>query len=225
MLGRLEFAPGSRSRGAVEDLYGMKVFHIQTDPAGRWGGYRLNRAGAALRRCGAGRVLLPKGFMGWDMLNRFGLRPVDPTPLLHACAPELAEERLRRRDIDPAGATVALAGNRADGAMARAAMGLCPRVRRLVIRAHGGEKLALHLWERYGIPILPPEEPAHLEVNLGPGGQTGQEPGLTLYGLNPDLGGGGISFPALNAEDREDIPLLCALWEGGRLDVGGLKFT
>ena len=225
MLGRLEFVSGSRPRGAVEDLYGLKVFHICTDPEGRLGGYRLNRAGAALRREGAGRILLPTGFARWDMMKRFGLRPVDPTPFLHACAPELAEEGLRRRDIDPAGATVALTGCRVDGAMARAAMRLCPRVRRLVIRAAGGEELALRLWEAYGIPVLPPEEPAHLGLNFQPGEYVTQEHSLTLYGSKPDLCGGRVSFPSLREEDREDLCLLCALWEGGRLDVGGLKFT
>ena len=225
MLGRLEFLPGTRNQGAIEDLYGLKVLRVRTDPEGRLGGYRLNRAGAALRRGGAGRVLLPEGFSRWDMVKRFGLCPVDPAPFLHFCAPELAVEGLRRRDMDPAGATVALSGSRVDGAMARAAMRLCPRVRRLVIRGAGGAELALRLWEEYGIPVLPPEEPAHLGLNFQPGGYGTEEHSLTLYGPKPDLCGGGVSFPALKEGDRADLPLLCALWEGGRLDAEGLKFT
>lgn len=225
MLGRLEFVPGARGRGAIEDLYGLRVLRVSTDPEGRLGGYRLSRAGAVLRRGRAVRILLPEEFSRWEMMKRFGLCPVDPTPFLHFCAPELAVEGLRRRDMDPGGATVALSGSRVDGAMARAAMRLCPRVRRLVIRAAGGEGLALRLWEEYGVPVLPPEEPAHLGLTFQPGGWGRGEDRLTLYGRKPNLCGGSVTLPTLRKEDRADISLLCALWEGGRLDAEGLKFT
>ena len=225
MLGRLEFVSGERNRSGMEDLYGLSVLRMQTDPAGRLGKYRLSRAGATLRRSGVLRVLLPETFCQWEILTRFGLRSVDPTPFLHFCAPELAVQGLMRRDVDPIGATVAISGNRADGDMFRAAVRLCPRVRRLVIAVPGGERLALRLREEFGIPVLPPAQPAHLELNFHPGAGRGDKRCLKLYGRRPELDGGSISFSALKEEEKGDISLLCALWEGGKLDVEGLKFT
>ena len=225
MLGRLEFVSGGRSRGEWRDLYGLRVLQVCTDPRGKLGNHRLARAGAALRRGGAGRVLLPAEFENWELLERFGLRGVDPTPFLHRCAPSLAVEGLRRWDVDPLRATVALSGSRADGAMARAAMELCPQVRRLVIAAPGGERLALRLRAEFGIPVLPAQEGAHMEVKFHPSKENRETPCLKLYGSDPDLAGGSVSFPALKEEEKGDISLLCALWEGGKLDMGGLKFT
>jgi hypothetical protein len=225
MLGRLEFVSGERNQSGMEKLYGLDVLRVQTDPEGLLGNYRLARAGAALRRGGAGRVLLPGTFHAWEMLARFGLRRVDPTPFLHFCAPKLALEGLRRRDMDPARSTVTLSGSRADSSMTRAAVRLCPRVRRLVISAPGGERLACQLREQFGIPVLPAEEPAHMEVNFHPGTECGNPHCMKLYGAAPDLAGGSVTFPALNGDEKGDIALLCALWEGGKLDAGGLKFT
>ena len=225
MLGRLEFVSGERNHGEIKNLYGLRVLQIRTDPGGRLGKLRLSRAGATLRRSGAGRVLLPGDFEAWEMLERFGLRSVDPTPFLHFCAPELAIGGLRRWDVDPERATVAFSGARADRAMLHAAVRLCPRVRRLVISAPGGERLAFYLRERFGIPVLPPEEQAHLEINFHPGGECARGHCMKLYGRTPDLDGGSVVFPLLKEEEKADISLLCALWEGGKLDVGGLKFT
>jgi hypothetical protein len=225
MLGRLEFVRGEGNRSGIENLHGLNVLRVRADPEGRLGRYRLKRAGAALCRGGAVRVLLPREFTDWEILKRFGLRPVDPTPFLHFCAPKLAVEGLKRRDVDPMRATVAISGSRADSAMARVALQLCPRVRRLVIAAPGGVGLALRLRDEFGVPVLPPEEPAHMELNFHPNGSRGNIHCLNLYGRRPDLDGGGVSFPAFQREEQEDISLLCALWERGKLDTQGLKFT
>lgn len=225
MLGRLEFVPGGRGRGEVADLYGLPVLRVQTDPEGYFGKHRLDRAGRFFFRNGTARVLLPREFENWALLERFSLRPVDPAPFLRAQAPELALEGLRRRDMDPERATVALAGNRTDGEMARAAARLCRKVRRLVITAPGGEILARRLREDFGIPILPPDQPAQMELCFHPGAQSGGAPVLELYGEQPELDGGRLTHPALKEGEQDDLPLLCALWERGRLDVQGLKFT
>lgn len=224
MLGRLEFTPGGRSRGRVEELYGMPVLRVQTDPEGWLGSRRLHRAGTQLRRGGVVRTLLPKQFEHWPLLERFGLRTVEPGPFLRAQAPRLALDSLRRRDVDPERATVALSGVRTDGDMFRTAMELCPAVRRLVIAAPDGERLACRLREEFGIPVLPADQPAQMELRFQPGGQTGEGPYLELFGMQPHLDGGALSAPTLGEEDREDLALLCALWEWGKLETGGLKF-
>jgi len=94
-------------------LYGLPVLRARADPEGFWGEYRLRRAGRALGRRGAVRVLVPGGFDRWPLLEEFGLVPVDPTPLVRSQGAALALAALGRRGMDPAQATVALRGQRA----------------------------------------------------------------------------------------------------------------
>ena len=224
MLGRLEFVSGGQGRGEVSDLYGLPVLRVQTDPEGLLGKRRLDRAGRTLCRNGAVRVLLPRGFDRWALLKRFSLRAVDPAPFLRAQAVKLALGALERREVDPIRATVALSGTRTDSEMTRAAVELCGRVRRIVIAAPGGERLANRLREEFGVPVLPPGGEVQLELRFHPGTRAGASPGLELYGRDPALDGLHLVYERLGEEDREDICLLCALWERGKLEPGCLKF-
>ena len=113
--------------------------------------------------------------------------------------------------------------------MLRAALALCPRVRRLTISApRGGERLAAWLRQEYGLPILPADAPAQAALLLQPGAEPDSPapcPALTLFGPAPDLAGLRLAAPDLAQEDREALPLLSALWEGGRLTAEQLKIT
>ena len=228
MLGQLVFDEG---RGGPKRalLYGLPVLRCQADPEGFWGERRLKRAGHSLYTGGAVRALVPAGFDRWPLLLKLGLRPVDPGAFLRAQAAPLAATLLERQGLSPDRATVALRGHRADGEMLRAALALCPRVRRLTISApRGGEQLAAWLRREYGLPILPADAPAQAALLLQPGtepGDAGPCPALTLFGPEPDLAGLRLSAPDLAPTDREDLPLLSALWEGGRLTPGQLKIT
>lgn len=228
MLGQLVF-DGGRSRPKQALLYGLPVLRCQTDPEGFWGERRLKRAGRSLCAGGAVRALVPAGFDRWPLLLKLGLRPVDPGAFLRAQAAPLAASLLERQGLAPDRATVALRGQRADGAMLRAALALCPRVRRLTISApQGGEELAAWLRREYGLPILPADAPAQAALLLQPGTESedaGPCPALTLFGPEPDLAGLRLSAPDLAPTDREDLPLLSALWEGGRLGPEQLKIT
>ena len=228
MLGQLVF-DGGRSRPKQALLYGLPVLRCQTDPEGFWGERRLKRAGRSLCAGGAVRALVPAGFDRWPLLLKLGLRPVDPGAFLRAQAAPLAATLLEHQGLSPDRATVALRGRRADGEMLRAALALCPRVRRLTISApQGGEELAAWLRREYGLPILPADAPAQAALLLQPGtepGDAGPCPALTLFGPAPDLAGLRLSAPDLAPTDREDLPLLSALWEGGRLGPEQLKIT
>lgn len=228
MLGQLVF-DGGRGGPRRALLYGLPVLRCQADPEGFWGERRLKRAGRSLCAGGAVRALVPAGFDRWPLLLKLGLRPVDPGAFLRAQAAPLAASLLERQGLAPDRATVALRGRRADGEMLRAALALCPRVRRLTISApQGGEELAAWLRREYGLPILPADAPAQAALLLQPGtepGDAGPCPALTLFGPAPDLAGLRLSAPDLAPEDREDLPLLSALWEGGRLTPGQLKIT
>ena len=205
------------------------MLRCQADPEGFWGERRLKRAGRSLCAGGAVRALVPAGFDRWPLLLKLGLRPVDPGAFLRAQAAPLAASLLERQGLAPDRATVALRGRRADGEMLRAALALCPRVRRLTISApQGGEELAAWLRREYGLPILPADAPAQAALLLQPGTEPEDAnpcPALTLFGPEPDLAGLRFSAPDLAPTDREDLPLLSALWEGGRLGPEQLKIT
>ena len=228
MLGQLVF-DGGRGGPQRALLYGLPVLRCQADPEGFWGERRLKRAGRSLCAGGAVRALVPAGFDRWPLLLKLGLRPVDPGAFLRAQAAPLAASLLERQGLAPDRATVALRGRRADGEMRRAALALCPRVRRLTISApQGGEELAAWLRREYGLPILPADAPAQAALLLQPGTEPEDAnpcPALTLFGPEPDLAGLRLSAPDLAPTDREDLPLLSALWEGGRLGPEQLKIT
>ena len=228
MLGQLVF-DGGRGGPRRALLNGLPVLRCQADPEGFWGERRLKRAGRSLCAGGAVRALVPAGFDRWPLLLKLGLRPVDPGAFLRAQAAPLAASLLERQGLAPDRATVALRGRRADGEMLRAALALCPRVRRLTISApQGGEELAAWLRREYGLPILPADAPAQTALLLQPGTEPEDAnpcPALTLFGPEPDLAGLRLSAPDLAPTDREDLPLLSALWEGGRLGPEQLKIT
>lgn len=231
MLGQLVF-DGGRGGPQRALLYGLPVLRCHTDPEGFWGERRLKRAGRSLCTGGAVRALVPTGFDRWPLLLALGLRPMDPGPFLRAHAAPLTASLLERQGLAPDQATVALRGQRADGAMLRAALALCPRVRRLTISApRGGERLAAWLRQEYGLPILPADAPAQAALLLQPGAEPDAAdgsalcPALTLFGPAPDLAGLRLAAPDLAQEDREALPLLSALWEGGRLTAEQLKIT
>lgn len=228
MLGQLVF-DGGRGGPRRALLYGLPVLRCQADPEGFWGERRLKRAGRSLCAGGAVRALVPAGFDRWPLLLKLGLCPVDPGAFLRAQAAPLAASLLERQGLAPDRATVALRGRRADGEMLRAALALCPRVRRLTISApRGGEELAAWLRREYGLPILPADAPAQAALLLQPGTEPEDAnpcPALTLFGPEPDLAGLRLSAPDLAPTDWEDLPLLSALWEGGRLAPERLKIT
>ena len=231
MVGQLIITPLGRGTAEEGRLYGLPVLRGAVDPSGFWGERRLTRAGRSLRRGGALRVLVPRDFARWPLLERLGLRPVETEGFVRAQSAPLALAALERRGVAPDRATVALRGRRADRDMARTAAELCQRVRRLVVDAPaGGEELAVWLRREFGLPILPPGEEGAVRAAGGLlGYQEGcprrEEGALELYGPRPGLAGLTLSAPGLSVEDREDLPLLAALWEGGRLDPGAVKIT
>lgn len=226
MLGQLILAPGGRGRTVPGRLYGLSVLRGSADPSGFWGERRVRRAARALCRGGVRRVLTPRDFAWWPLLEKFGLRPVEPGYFVRAQSVPLALAVLERRGTPPDRATVALRGVRADRDMERTAAALCSRVRRLVIDApRGGEELALWLCREFGVPVLPGGERGQIALSFQEGRPVPEETSLELWGARPALAGLTLSAPGLEEEDREDLPLLAALWEGGKLGPKDIKIT
>lgn len=226
MIGQLVTVPGGRGRAEPGRLYGLSVLRAEADPAGFWGERRLRRAGKGLRRGGVLRVLVPGDFDRWPALALFGLRPVEVDAFVRNQSATLALELLERRGLTPDRAVVALRGVRADRDMARTAAALCRRVRRLVVDApRGGEELAVWLRREFGVPVLPPGEGCHAALRFHPDCPREEGAALELYGPRPRLAGLALSAPRLAEEDRENLPLLSALWEGGKLGPDDIKIT
>lgn len=159
MIGQLVFGSGGPRQGEREKLYGLPVLRVRADMDSFWWERRVKKAGRALFRGGARRVLVPRGFPCWPLLSEYGLAPVDPGPFLRAQSPALALALLERRGAAPDRSTVVLCGARADWEMTRVAVTLCSQVRNLVIDApKGGEELARWLRGEFGVPILPRRE-------------------------------------------------------------------
>lgn len=226
MLGQLILTPGGRGKPASGRLYGLNILRAETDPAGFWGERRLRRAGKGLRRGGALRVLVSGDFDRWPALAALGLRPVEVETFVRNQSVPLTLELLERQGLAPDRATVALRGLRADRDMARTAAALCRRVRSLVVDApRGGEELAAWLRWEFGVPVLPPGEGCHAALCFHPNCPRREETALELYGPRPGLAGLTLSAPRLAEGDREDLPLLSALWEGGKLGPDDIKIT
>lgn len=226
LLGVLKLDSRGWGRAERDSLYGLPVLCSRADPVGWLGEFRLRRAGRALHCGGAVHTLAPQGFDRWPLLEAWGLRPVDPLPLVRAQSVPLALTAMARQGLDPGRGVVALRGARADRDMERTAQALCPLVRRLIIDApRGGEELSRRLRWEYGIPILPPEEGGQVALCFSPVVQQPEKAVLSLYGPRPDLGDLTLSAPMLKEEDQTDLPLLAALWEGGCLESSRLKIT
>lgn len=224
LFGRLVFSPEGRERVERREIYGLPVLQVRVRPGGWLERRRLRRSAKRLARAGVRRVLVPQDFQNWSVLERWGLRRVEPAPFLRFFAPQIVLAALNRRGIAPNTATVALRGQRVDRDMARAAQLLCPLVRQVAISApRGGEELSQWLRREYGLPVQPDGAQVSLAVYFDPEG-AGEED-LLLWGADPKLAGVVPRASELNSEDQRDLGLLTALWETGKLGTAGLEFT
>lgn len=217
MLGQIKLEEGGWGSARRADLYGLTILRTCIDLEGWMRSTRLRRGGRGLHTAGVRRVLLPVSLEDSPMLKRFQLAPVDPGPMVRACASDLALTALREMGKEEKQAAVALRASRVDRDVARSAALLCRQVRHVIIDApQGGEELALRLRREFGLPVLPPEEEGTLALRFDSGAPS-RERALELYGLHPDLAGLHIRAPGLAEEDREDLQVLTALWQGGKL--------
>lgn len=224
MIGQLVSTPGGRGRTIPGRLYGLPVLRAEADRSGFWGDRRLRRAAQGLRRGGALRVLASHDLL--PMLKDLGLRQVDPELFVRAQSVPLALTALERQGLCPGRTALALRGLRADRDMARTAAQLCPQVRGLIIDApRGGNELAQWLRQEYGVPVLPPWERGQAALTFQQGCSPPEETVLELWGPRPQLAGLSLTAPGLAEDDRADLPLLAALWEGGKLGPKDIKIT
>ena len=207
MLGWIRFEHRRRLRLEREDLLGLPVWALRL-PEQAWGlERRLAKGARRLVSQGVTRVLVPPGFAWWNILEKCGLRPVDPGALRTALVPLWTGHVLAQMGIPPEQATVALTGPRETQAMVRAARALCPLVRSLVICVPGEGELAHQLRREFGIPVLPPRSARpHVAISFDPEAQL---PGTAFTLADAPLPDG-----------CEPMPLLCALWECGKLPLG-----
>jgi len=220
VLGLLCWSEGRDIRLERAQLLGLPVLRVSFSPGGRWAARRLHRAARLLVRNGVRRVLVPVAFDGWQELNRWGLRGVDPVPLHRAMADRLVLAELERRGVEKERACVALRGEYVDAELARTARLLCPQVRTLIIQVvWGGERLVRELYREFGA-VAPPGAQADVAVRFGGEGGPGE---LVLCG-QPELLGLDLEWPGITLpEELERLPLLTVLWQAGRLSLEELR--
>lgn len=224
MLGQLVFSADGRERAERHDLYGLGVLQVRVRPGGWREKGRLRRGGKRLAQGGVRRVLVPQCFDQWYILERWGLSGVDPVPFLRFYAPQIVLAALKRRGIPPESATVALRSRSVDRDMARTAQLLCPLVRQVAVNApQGGEELSSWLRREYGLPVQPDGTEVSLAVYFDEEGAG--EKDLLLWGTAPQLGEVIPQAEALAPQDRQDLCLLAALWETGKIGKFELEFT
>lgn len=160
---------------------------------------RVAKAVRKLKSAGAVRVVLPEGFAWEELLRRGGVRPMTALPLARRMAAELAEAELRRLGTDPAGARLAVAGERLSGELTRTVTELALRHRYVLLDVpYGGEELCRQLRREYGVTLL-----------LCPGAeQVAASEVLVLFGPRPDL--------------PRSSPAVLELYEGGDLRLAPL---
>lgn len=224
MLGLLCRVPGRWGKVSLDLDRVLSLPVVRAELAGgAWSERRqLSRAVRLLERQGV-RRLLPRRES--DAPAPEGLRWVDPTPMCRYMAAPLALAELERRGEDPHRTRIALRSRGVDSALERTARLLCPTVRELVIDVpFGGERLAKRLYWDYGVAVCPGGG-ADLSVRFGGTPEVGEE-GFLLYGSKPDLGALALTAPGLTVpEELEPLPVLCALWESGRLGEEELKIS
>ena len=226
MLGQIVYRTGARPRVERAQAGGLSVLRAELDPEGYWGKRRLRRAARLLARAGAVRVLVPRGFSGWEALEAHGLRRVDPLPFLRAHAAPMAVAALERAGRDPARCAVALRGERAGRDLERAARQLCPQVREVCVSApRGGEALCGALRWEYGMAVRPDFAGVGAAVRFDSGTWDAGDAVLDLFPPSPGLGPLRVGLPGLDPGDGELLCLLAALWEAGKVDSGALEFT
>ena len=226
MLGELRYDAGGDGRVRRGERYGLPLLTVQVRPGGWRERGRVRSAARRLFRLGVRRVLSPADFPHWPLLAAAGLRPVDPLPFLRAHAGELALAALERAGTPPHLGTAALRGRRADRDLLRAAEFLCPRVRGLAVSAgESGEALASWLRREYGVPVRPDGPEVSVAVRFDGTAPEGGGQVLSLFGAGPRLAGVRPRAAGLEEGDREDLPLLAALWATGRLERWGPEST
>ncbi len=132
---------------------------------------------------------------------------------------ETAENRLAHRHRGSAGT----AGGPGHGPVCPAAMPTgAPGGGKRPPRARG-RSCPSGLRREYGLPVQPDGAQVSLAVYFD--GEGAGEGDLLLWGPNPQLWGVVPRAPGLMEEDQEDLGLLTALWETGKLGSDALEFT
>lgn len=211
MLGVLY--PG-RGKFKIErvSVLGLPVLWANVPVGGFWETRRAARAERSLYRNGVRRLLPVQAATRWKV----SLPVVELLPLYRALADRMVLEVLKGRGVEARDASVALAGERVDADLARAAYLLCPKIRTLLLEVgDGGERLAMELYRTFGAAVRT-EGRADLTVRFGGESRGGE---MVLCG-RPELLGVTVELPGFSVpEALEPMPFLTALWQTGRVNV------
>lgn len=212
MLGWIRWSGERRLCLERVQLRGMPLLTLYLPRRERGLERRAERAARELASRRVARVLTPPDFALWPLLLKGGLRPVDAAGLRRALAVPWVLEALRARGLPPERAAVCLSGTRVSPELTQTAWGLCPLVRRLIVDAPEGERLATRLRRQFGLPVLPPGA-------VRPDLTLCFREGVLLEGASFSLTGEPLP------EDCERMALLAALWECGCIRTEDIRIS
>ncbi len=225
MLGAMERRQGrGRAELRTVELAGMKLAWVTLpEPEGaspRQRERQERRGWRLLRRAGVSQVVLPGD---WDGEVPAGFARVETLPFYRAQADLLALGALARQGIPPERACVGLSAPRLSSELQRAALLLCPRVRRLAIDVPGGgAEYAQWLHRRYGLPVEPAGH-ADAAVHFGPCPAWARSGDVCLGEETFRLGGLRLCTPGLALPEGYAEGLRAALWQRGLLRRDDLR--
>ena len=222
MLGVLCPQEGKRVRTEPIRGAGLKALCAYVCPGGRGEERRTDRAEKLLRRGGV-RCLLPcRGYR-----PEVSLPEAEALPLYRALAHRLVLDGLGELGVPPQQAVVVLQGEYPDSDLVAAAYRLCPKVRQVVIDTQrSGVELQRRLYRDFGVSVGPIRAGERIFRACFSGSGIGANLRLCTQG---DVANIRLDVPELQLPDfLERPPVLCALWQAGRLDpervqVGGIK--
>lgn len=222
MVGWFYWVEGQRQVEVIS-LLGVPILKVGWSMPRRLGekdwNKQIMKGVAFLKSHGCRRVLYPSGMPYGDKLLGYGIHCVDTAPLYRHLAGRIAVTHLVGQGTDLRSATVKLQGERVDRAMHRAAYGLCPRVRTMMIEAtHGGLELAMRLQNQFGVALLKEGNPditlvfsGSLSMPIQPATLFFTREKIFLDGYR--LGWTGIDLPP----EVEESFWIALLWEGKKI--------
>lgn len=204
MLGRICRTDGRRMTLEQGEILGLPVAVLSLPEKAERKPRKLLKGARTLAERRVTRVLAPSDFPGWPALQRLGLRQVDTEALRCALTPAWVRAGLEQKGVPARRAVLTLRGERESFSMLRVARALSPMVRGVVVDTVCAGELPQVLRREFGMPVYPPGSvQSDLVLTFEPG---------------PVLEGSKFFLPGVDVpEDCAPLPLLCALWEAGRI--------
>lgn len=190
-----------------------------------WLRRRMKKAVKLFSKRQISRILVPEDFDHWELFHWHGITGLDNLGFLRAFASQILIAKMSSHHLDLRGCTVALRGYRTERDMVLAAQELAFLVRDIAVSAPvGGEGLRRWLQRECGLAVRPDTPGVEGAICFDESASRDGGVVVGLYQGSPDLLQIGARYEA-GAQTIQQMQLLTALWETGKLNPEQLEFT